>query len=33
VDAVRQTVEDTVGDVSSNEFFEVNASNAQGLPG
>jgi hypothetical protein len=33
LDTVKQLVEDTVGDVSSNEFFEVNASNAQGLPG
>jgi hypothetical protein len=32
LDTVRQLVEDTVGDVSSNEFFEVNAGNAQGLP-
>jgi hypothetical protein len=29
---VKQLVEDTVGDVSQNEFFEVNAQNAQGLP-
>jgi hypothetical protein len=33
VDSVKQLVEDTVGDVSSNEYFEVNATNAQGLPG
>jgi hypothetical protein len=33
VDTVRRLVEDTQGDVSSNEFFEVNAGNAQGLPG
>ena len=33
VDAVRQLVDGTVGDVSQNEFFEVNAGNAQGLPG
>jgi hypothetical protein len=33
VDAVKQLVEDTVGDVSSNEFFEINAENARGLPG
>jgi hypothetical protein len=33
VDAVKQTVNDTVGDVSDNEFFGVNAENAQGLPG
>jgi hypothetical protein len=32
LDEVRQTVEGTVGDVSNNEYFEVNASNAQGLP-
>jgi hypothetical protein len=32
LDAVKQLVEDTVGDVSNNEFFEVNAQNAQGLP-
>lgn len=32
VETVKQLVEDTVGDVSSNEFFEVNADNAQGLP-
>jgi hypothetical protein len=32
LDAVREIVESTVGDVSNNEFFEVNASNAQGLP-
>jgi hypothetical protein len=32
LDAVQQLVEDAVGDVSNNEFFEVNAQNAQGLP-
>jgi hypothetical protein len=32
LDTVKQLVEDTVGDVSNNEFFEVNAQNAQGLP-
>ena len=32
-DAVKQLVEGTVGDVSSNEFFQVNPQNAQGLPG
>jgi hypothetical protein len=32
LDAVKQVVDDTVGDVSNNEFFEVNAQNAQGLP-
>jgi hypothetical protein len=29
---VRELVEGTVGDVSKNEFFEVNDGNAQGLP-
>ena len=33
VDAVEKTVNETVGDVSDNEFFAVNAENAQGLPG
>jgi hypothetical protein len=33
VDRVRETVEGTVGEVSTNEYFEVNADNAQGLPG
>jgi hypothetical protein len=33
VDAVSQVVEESTGDVSSNENFEVNADNAQGLPG
>ena len=32
-DAVRDVVEGTVGEFSSNEYFEVNAQNAQGLPG
>ena len=32
VDAVKDAVEGTVGEVSSNEFFEVDASKAQGLP-
>jgi hypothetical protein len=32
VDAVRETVEQTVGDFSSNEYFEVDAERAQGLP-
>jgi hypothetical protein len=32
VESVKQLIEDTVGDVSSNEFFQVNADNAQGLP-
>jgi hypothetical protein len=29
---VEKVVEDAVGDVSSNEFYAVNAENAQGLP-
>jgi hypothetical protein len=33
VDVVRDFVDGSVGDYSSNEFFEVNAGNAQGLPG
>jgi hypothetical protein len=33
LDSVKQLVEGTVGDVSNNEFFEVNEQNAQGLPG
>ena len=33
VDSVKELVESTVGDVSKNEFFEVNEQNAQGLPG
>ncbi|HKH22021.1 MAG TPA: hypothetical protein VKA88_00230 [Solirubrobacterales bacterium] len=32
VEAVKSFVEGTAGDVSSNEFFEVNDGNAQGLP-
>lgn len=32
LDKVKQVVEGAVGDVSSNEYFEVNADNAQGLP-
>jgi hypothetical protein len=32
-DSVREFVESNVGDVSSNEYFEVDASSAQGLPG
>ena len=32
LDAVRDVVEGTVGDVSDNEYFEVNEQNAQGLP-
>lgn len=31
-DSVRRLVDDTVGESSSNEFFEVDAGNAQGLP-
>jgi hypothetical protein len=33
LDTVKQLVEGTVGEVSSNEYFEVNAENAQGVPG
>ena len=33
VDEVKDLVDGTVGDVSTNEFFEINADNAQGLPG
>jgi hypothetical protein len=33
MDAVKQVVEENVGDFSSNEYFEVNAENAQGVPG
>jgi hypothetical protein len=29
---VQNLVEDTVGDVSSNDYFDVNAENARGLP-
>ena len=32
LEAVRSLVEETVGDSSSNEFFEVDATNAIGLP-
>jgi hypothetical protein len=32
-EAVKNLIEDTVGDVSSNDYFDVNADNAQGLPG
>jgi hypothetical protein len=32
LETVRNVVEDTVGDVSDNEYFEVNEQNAQGLP-
>jgi hypothetical protein len=32
VDAVRSLVDETVGDASTNEFFEVDAANAIGLP-
>ena len=31
-DAVRELVDGTVGGASSNEFYEVDAGNAQGLP-
>jgi hypothetical protein len=31
-ESVRRLVEDSVGEVSRNEFFEVDASAAQGLP-
>jgi hypothetical protein len=33
VDAVRQLVDGAAGEFSNNEFFEVNETNAQGLPG
>jgi hypothetical protein len=33
VDALRDFVDGAAGDTASNEFFEVNASNALGLPG
>ena len=33
LDRVREVVEGTSGDRSRNEYFEVNESNAQGLPG
>jgi len=32
-DALARWIDDLVGDVSDNEFFEVNAENAIGLPG
>jgi hypothetical protein len=32
-DAVREFVESNVGDASQNEFFEVDAASAQGIPG
>jgi hypothetical protein len=32
IDAIRDFVETNVGDVSTNEYFEVNAGNAMGLP-
>jgi hypothetical protein len=32
VDTVRNLVERAAGEISSNEYFEVNACNAQGLP-
>ena len=32
VDTVRELVDDAVGEVSTNEFFEVNEQNADGLP-
>jgi hypothetical protein len=31
-EAVQKFVDDNIGDVSSNEFFEVDAGSAQGLP-
>jgi hypothetical protein len=33
VDAVKEVVEGTVGEVSDNDYFEVDAARAQGLPG
>jgi hypothetical protein len=33
VDTVRDLVESAAGDISKNEYFEVNAQKAQGLPG
>jgi hypothetical protein len=33
LDTVKQQVEDTVGEASNNEYFQVNPQNAQGLPG
>jgi hypothetical protein len=32
VDAVKDVIESTVGEVSSNDYFEVDAEKAQGLP-
>lgn len=32
VDAVKEVIEGSVGEVSSNEYFTVNADKAQGLP-
>ncbi|MDX6675111.1 MAG: hypothetical protein QOH11_2529 [Solirubrobacteraceae bacterium] len=32
VDTVKQVVEGAAGEISSNEYFAVNAENAQGLP-
>jgi hypothetical protein len=32
VEAVKEVIEGTVGEVSSNEYFEVQAERAQGLP-
>jgi hypothetical protein len=32
VDTVKQIVEGAAGEISQNEYFEVNAQNAQGLP-
>jgi hypothetical protein len=33
VDSVKDVIESTVGEVSSNEYFAVDAEKAQGLPG
>ena len=33
VETVRNVVEGAAGEISDNEYFEVNAQNAQGLPG
>jgi hypothetical protein len=32
-EAVEKFVEDNIGDISSNEYFEVDEGSAQGLPG
>ena len=32
IDPVRSFIDENVGDISRNEFFEINAQNAQGLP-